>query len=325
MAIARRQLIDAETTPYYHVMSRCVRRAFLCGIDKLTGRDFSHRRQWVEDKLNELIPIFAIDLAAYAIMSNHYHLVLRVDSDLARSWSMDEVFEQYSNLHACSTVVERYLNGAVLTTAELFLVQEYENEYRERLSSISWFMKVLNQHIAVKANREDNCTGKFWESRFKSQALLDEAALLTCMAYVDLNPIRAGMADRPEQSDFTSIQTRLDRNKRVPANSMKLLLGFIKLKAEYGDKHIPLAESAYIELVDWTGRCLRDGNKGSIPPHLAPILERINLTEQDWLRHTRYFEARFKRVAGSWDSIKQTAAKLKRNWFQGKPPKPIPN
>ncbi|NNM13893.1 MAG: transposase, partial [Gammaproteobacteria bacterium] len=219
MAIARRQLIDAETTPYYHVMSRCVRRAFLCGIDKLTGRDFSHRRQWVEDKLNELIPIFAIDLAAYAIMSNHYHLVLRVDSDLARSWSMDEVFEQYSNLHACSTVVERYLNGAVLTTAELFLVQEYENEYRERLSSISWFMKVLNQHIAVKANREDNCTGKFWESRFKSQALLDEAALLTCMAYVDLNPIRAGMADRPEQSDFTSIQTRLDRNKRVPANS----------------------------------------------------------------------------------------------------------
>lgn len=324
MAIARRQLIDAETTPYYHIMSRCVRRAFLCGEDQLTGRDFSHRRQWIEDKLFELIEIFAIDVAAYAVMSNHYHLVLRIDSDLAKSWSMDEVFKQYANLHACTSVVERYQNGADLTPAEIVLVNEFAKEYRERLSSISWFMKVLNQHIARLANKEDNCTGKFWESRFKSQALLDEAALLTCMAYVDLNPIRAGMADRPELSEFTSIQTRLNRNKRVSINTKKGLLGFINSISDYGDKRIPLAESAYIELVDWTGRCVREGKTGSIPPNLAPLLERISLSKQEWLRHTRYFEARFKRVAGTWESIKNAAKDLGKKWFQGKPPKPIP-
>ncbi|MBT8124411.1 MAG: transposase [Gammaproteobacteria bacterium] len=324
MAISRRQLIDADTTPYYHIMSRCVRRAFLCGKDQLTGRDFSYRRQWIEDKLFELTQIFAIDVAAYAVMSNHYHLVLRIDTDLSNAWSMDEVFEQYSKLHGCTSVVERYQNGADLTPAEVVLLNEFAKEYRTRLSSISWFMKVMNQHIARLANKEDNCTGKFWESRFKSQALLDEAAVLTCMAYVDLNPIRAGMADRPELSDFTSIQTRLNRNKRVPDYSKSHLLDFVNHKAEYGDKSIPLAESAYIELVDWTGRCIREGKKGSIPANLAPILERINLSEQDWLRHTRFFEARFKRVAGTWESIKKAAKLFGKKWFQGKPSKPLP-
>ena len=62
-------------------------------------------------------------------------------------------------------------------------------------------MKVLNENIAKQANKEDKCTGHFWESRYKSQALLDEQAVLSCMTYVDLNPIRAAMAPTPEQSD----------------------------------------------------------------------------------------------------------------------------
>jgi len=124
MTIARRQLIDADTTPYYHIICRCVRRAFLCGIDDYSGRDYSHRRDWIEEKLSVLSKVFAIDIAAYAIMSNHYHLVLRIDSDLAKSWSMDEIFTQYADLHSCHTIVQQYIEGMTLTPAQMIVVCE---------------------------------------------------------------------------------------------------------------------------------------------------------------------------------------------------------
>jgi hypothetical protein len=80
---------------------------------------------------------------------------------------------------------------------------------RERLSTLSWFMRRLNEDLARRANTEDVCKGHFWEGRLKSQALLDEAAILTYMSYVDLNPVRVGMAECPENSDLTSIQQRI--------------------------------------------------------------------------------------------------------------------
>ena len=161
MTVARRQLIDADTTPYYHVISRCVRRAFLCGKDKLTGKDFSHRRQWIEDKLFDLAKIFAIDIAAYAIMNNHYHLVLHIDTQLALSWSHAEVFQQYAKLHVCNPLVQKYIDEVQVTAAEFSVIQETIQVYRERLMSISWFMRSMNQSIARKANLEDNVTGRF--------------------------------------------------------------------------------------------------------------------------------------------------------------------
>lgn len=327
MAIARRKLIDIHTTPYYHVMTRCVRRAFLCGKDKFTGKDFSHRREWIETKLFLLADIFAIDVAAYAIMNNHYHLVLRINNKLVQSWETDDVFEQYKKLHALAPLVESYIAGQQLNKIQHTLLGEYAEQYRERLGSISWFMKILNQYIAFKANREDNCTGKFWESRFKSQALLDDTAVLTCMAYVDLNPIRANISNTPQTSDFTSIQTRLNRNDRIKTHTKNNLLSFKnKHNNEYGNKALPMTQAAYIELVDWTGRCIREAKRGSIPTNLSPILERINLTEHEWLRHTQYFEARYKRVAGTWESIKRAATQFGQQWFHGKAvkSKPLP-
>ena len=324
MATARRQLIDADTTPYYHIISRCVRQAYLCGQDKFTGRDFSHRQQWIENKLHQLSQIFTIDIAAYAIMNNHYHLVLRIDKESARNWSIVEVFQQYKKLHAIGPIIQQYLDGIELSKAQLVMVEELATTYRERLMSISWFMKLLNQSIANRANREDNCTGKFFESRFKSQALLDEAAVLTCMAYVDLNPIRAGKTETPETSNYTSIQTRLKRKQTSSKITKASLLPFAKAKQEYGGKCIPIAQAAYFELVDWTGRCIREDKRGSIPQNLPPIFERLNISEHEWLRQTRFFEARFKKVAGRWESIKRAAKQFGKLWFQGKPLKPKP-
>ena len=99
MIMAREGLIDLAATPYYHVISRCVRRAFLCGEDKYTGKNYNHRRQWVWDKIMLLSSVFAIDIAAYAIMSNHYHLVLKVDREKGLAWTQDEVIERWYRLY----------------------------------------------------------------------------------------------------------------------------------------------------------------------------------------------------------------------------------
>jgi len=209
MTVARKHLIDLQSTPYYHVMNRCVRRAFLCGKDHYSGQCYEHRRQWILDEVKTLAGSYAIDICAYAIMSNHYHLVLRVNREEASQWSTREVVTRWCQIYSGPPVAQRYLNLETLNASELYIVNELARTWRERLYDISWFMSRLNHSIARQANAEDQCRGRFWEGRFRSQALLDEGALLTCMMYVDLNPIRVGMASSLELSNFTSIQERI--------------------------------------------------------------------------------------------------------------------
>jgi REP element-mobilizing transposase RayT len=206
----RYRQVSIDDTPYYHCISRCVRRAFLCGSDPATGFDFEHRRQWIVDRIKLVCSVFAIDLCAYAVMSNHYHVVVRINADEVEQWSDEKVAQHWMQIFPGSLLMHQYLTNADLTKAELKCVAELFVTWRERLSNLSWFMRCINEPIARMANAEDHCTGRFWEGRFKSQALLDERALLACMAYVDLNPIRAAMAKNPEQSDYTSIQERIE-------------------------------------------------------------------------------------------------------------------
>ncbi|MCU7554401.1 transposase [Alteromonas sp. ASW11-19] len=215
MPQARKNIVNLSATPYYHCISRCVRRAYLCGKDALTGKSYQHRRRWVESRLLFLGKVFGIDICAYAVMSNHTHLVLHVDRKRVEGWSTEEVLHRWHKLHKGMAIGHRYLDvekRGLLTEAELKTLRELVGVYRRRLHDISWFMRLLNEPIARKANAEDECTGRFWEGRFKSQALLDETALAACMAYVDLNPIRAGVATSLATSSYTSIKRRLHCN-----------------------------------------------------------------------------------------------------------------
>jgi REP element-mobilizing transposase RayT len=98
MTSPRSHLVDPEAPGFYHCISRCVRRAFLCGEDALSGRSFEHRKQWVEERLLELAEVFAVGVYAYAVMSNHLHVVVYVDPSATLAWSPDEVAQRWVRL-----------------------------------------------------------------------------------------------------------------------------------------------------------------------------------------------------------------------------------
>lgn len=318
MTSPRKQQVCLDSTPYYHCICRCVRRAFLCGDDKSTGQNFDHRKQWLMDKITHLSTIFAIELCAYSIMSNHYHLVLKVNKDLVSQWDDKEVALRWMQLFKGHVLVERWLSDIETTQAETDKALEFIAIWRERLYDLGWYMRCLNESIAVQANKEDNCKGRFWEGRFKSQALLDETALLACMAYVDLNPIRAAICDTPETSDFTSIQLRLESlEKSSSVNEMQpdKILAFTGYKA-HGKPLVglPFKLFDYLALVEWTGRCVREDKGGCIPHDVKSLFERLNINEQDWLMVVKEFNRHFISAAGDKNQLALWASNTNRRW-----------
>lgn len=319
MPQARYRLVDTQTTPYYHCISRCVRRAFLCGFDRFTGKNFDHRKQWILDRIKHLSSVFAVDVCAYAVMSNHFHLVLHVDVEAAKSWSFDEVIDRWLGLYKGSEVAHKYKASEALNGFEQDALSSLVELWRARLADLSWYMRCLNETIARMANEEDQCTGRFWEGRFRSQALLDEAALVSCMAYVDLNPIRAGVSKSLEESAFTSIQERLAsyqarKKAKVTENWLKPL---VQEKELASLATLPLEEVSYFDLVDWTGRALRDDKPGAIPAHVQPILKKLGVNEANWVSNTQHFGSRFHRALGRVSQIRKLANRTQSKWING--------
>ncbi len=287
----------------------------------MTGCSFEHRRAWIVARLAKLAEVFAIDVCAYAVMSNHYHLVLKINTALALAWTDAEVLKQWCELFEGPLLVQRYRAGETLGTAELARIAEMTVVYRGRLASLSWFMRCLNEPIARMANAEDNCTGRFWEGRFKSQALLDEKALLSCMAYVDLNPVRAGTANTPESSDFTSIQQRIrsEPPRTQPIQNLNSaipkLLGFSGRLDD--SRELPFSSSDYLQLVDWSGRAIHPHKRGKIADDLPPILIRLNIEPVHLLRYLNRKERGFVNVIGTTISIQTAAIALGRKFLKG--------
>ncbi|MCE9686170.1 transposase [Shewanella sp. AS16] len=334
MTSARRQLIDPQATPFYHVINRCVRRAFLCGEDQLTGKSYEHRRGWIVDKIKVLSAIFCIDICAYAVMSNHYHLVLKIDVAAQRALSPHQVIARWTQLFSGHPVATQYLNGDSVSDGEHMLLDGLIAEWQERLGSISWFMRCLNEEIARKANKEDACKGVFWEGRFKSLALLDEQALLACMMYVDLNPIRAGIADSLQDSDFTSIQERLielseasptetppqavsrrEAEAAFPLNPLLAFDGAVHFAEQSG---IPFHFADYLELIDWTGRAVREDKRGFIDSTRPKLLNELGIELDAWITSAKEFRRQYSGISGRWDAMCALKAKVGGKWCRGK-------
>jgi REP element-mobilizing transposase RayT len=317
MGYPRKALVSLSDTPYYHVVARCVRRAWLWGVDEYAGKDYSHRKDWILERLAQLAGIFAIDVCAYAVMSNHYHLVLHIDQDRAWKLTEREVVERYTRLFATPSVVVRYLSGNY-AEVEADLARAVIAIWRARLSDMSWFMKCLNEHLARRANAEDHCTGKFWEGRFKSQALVDEPGLLTAMVYVDLNPMRAGVASTPEESQFTSIAQRI---RECAANARSTEVARVPLRgfqvAGSSASGIPYTRQDYLELVDWSGRIVHPNKRGVIDARLPSIMQRLNIDAAAWTDAMQPGGNLFGRAMGRLDHLRLHAKLLNQSWIRG--------
>lgn len=312
MTTARAHIVDAEVPGFYHCVSRCVRRAFLCGTDSYTGRCFEHRRAWVEGRLLELADIFAVGVYAYAVMSNHVHVVIYLNPGVAWAWSADEVAARWMRLFPVRE------NGQIDRDATRLRAQAMAGDAqrvavcRARLASLSWFMRCLNEPIARRANREDACTGRFWEGRYRCQALLDDAAVVACMAYVDLNPVRAGLATDLVNCDHTSVKRRIESfDADATSDALSPIAG-------NSAASLPLALREYLTLVDLTGRIARPNGRGrTLDPQALPLLRRLGADEPHWHYQVFGIETRYWRAVGAVDSLLRKARELGQQWLKG--------
>ena len=344
---ARKVSMDPSKVQVFHVIKRCVRRSFLCGTDSQSGKCYDHRKQWLRERMEFLCSIFAVDLLTYTVLSNHCHLILRSRPDLVCSWTDWEVANRWWRL--CPQRKDDSNVAAEPTDEEINMLTSDAakmKELRQRLSDISWWVKMLSQKIAKRANQEDGCTGHFWEGRFKSQALLDEAAILACAAYVDLNPIRAAIAQTPETSDFTGVKDRIDdtqaisNKNKTPAklhqyertetgqrSGWMSPLQIDELRDPIGPDPSDWRRASkkgflnvslydYLELIDWTGRQLVAGKSGVIPDSLAPILQRLGIVKRTWCDLVRDFGQLFRRAVGGPSTLADEAQLRKQAYLQ---------
>jgi len=351
MRLARSDQFDNGSPPWLHCVSRCVRRAFLC------GEGFEHRREWIEKRIQLLATHFAVDLAAYAVMSNHLHVVIRPQPQQAAEWTARQVAEVW---HRIKNADIEGKAKPVLPTQDpewhidsLAADEEFVATWRERFSSASWFMKTLKEPIARAANREDQCTGAFWEGRFSSTPLLDEAALITCMAYVDLNPIRASISSSLEESEHTSAKQRIEQGqarkragtlaKKDKASKAKEVLHEAQLRLRPGhqigsldsdrdDQAVvpwlkPLSgilgeydpsfgPSQYLRILDVTGRIIRGDKRGAIPAGTAAILDRLQCDHEQWIETMSRPKSLMGAALGHMAAREQEAIRRCCRWLQ---------
>lgn len=309
MTSARSALIPPGLSGAYHCVQRCVRRAFLCGEDRYTGQSFEHRKDWVEQRLQLLAECFAVAIHAYAVMSNHLHVVLQLDPAWQAAWTDVDIAQRWVRLFP-----PRIDSDAARTSKRDLLLQQPERLalLRARLADLSWFMKCLAEPIARAANAEDSCKGRFWEGRFKAQVLCDERALLAAMAYVDLNPIRAGMARSLESSDHTSIQHRV---RRADGNALDRPLRPVAGQASR--THLGLSLRAYVGLVEWTGKQLRPGKRGALASNAPSALAKLDANPERWATRVKGIGSGYWRLVGDIEDLAEAARRLGQVWLKG--------
>jgi REP element-mobilizing transposase RayT len=331
MTMARSHLVDVSVTRWYHCITCCVRRAFLLGEGP------TNRKEWIDRRLEELAGIFAISVGGFSVMDNHLHLLLRLDPEIASGWTDEEVVRRWGRLFPPRDKSRQPLPVSKSWVAWRLQDTAWVAKARQRLQSLSWFMKCLKEPLARLANRQDKTRGAFFEERFKSVAILDEQSLLTTCAYIDLNPVAAGIVEVPEASPHTSVTTRVEYGKaqgrtsdlkRAETGSVAgsvasagleeaIWLCPIEDRRRLDSSREGMLEGlslgSYLLLVDYTGRLFREG-KAAISAELTGILDRLGFSAESWqarlekLRGGRLLGRFF---AGTRARLREVAARLR--------------
>ena len=343
----RRDIVDPTEVAIYHCWNRCVRGFFMLA-DRTEKEELREdRRGWVREVQMAVAALFGIEVAFYAILGNHLHLLLRSRPDVVANWSDQEVVRRW-------LAIARIKRNGSLDIGEITQKQieaELRKEgrvatLRRRLSHVSWFMGTVCEHVSRRVNAADGQEGTCWSGRFKVRLLVDTYACLLCAMYIDLNVVRAGMAHTPEASRYTSIFDRVAAMKqevvyldtsgckvfegRVPDDWLcELFLditqpvnapGHFKSRtsSRASDKGIlPVTLKEYLQLVDDAGRRLVD-KKASISASLPPIVERLKIDIDSWVKAIAGYEEWFGLAIGTAAGLAAAAQRLNRKWFQRK-------
>ncbi len=310
MAQPRSQLVPTDTPSTFHCVQRCVRRAFLCGIDRYTGQSFEHRKHWVQGRIALVASCFAADVLAYAVMSNHLRIIVHMDPMHVGSLDDEAVVERWLKLFPPrndSHEAREHKRMRILRDVA------YVTVLRKRLGDLSWLMRCLAEPIARRANAEDCCKGRFWEGRYKCQRLCDTRAVLAAMTYVDLNPIRAGMATGLQDSDHTSTQQRIHHAK---SDSAVLTQSLLPISGSLL-RCLPIRTGDYLKLVDWTGRQLRDDKCGAIHKDAPSVLQSLDAKSQRWAMRVNAIGSGYWRVVGEAHDLITVAHSVGQRWVKG--------
>lgn len=344
----RSEVFDPDAIGVYHCFNRIVRRSHLCGFDPHTGNDYSHRRQWFYQRLRHYAQYFAIDVLAYAILSNHFHLVLRNRPDQVEAMDDREVVVAW--LMICPQSGKQP-DGSVEPPTEPEIRSELNKpdrvpELRKRLSNPSWLIRQVSQYMGIRCNAEDEMRGHFWESRYGMTRLLDEAAILACLAYVDLNPIRSHLVDSLEAYRHVSIGERL-RTLDDEAIDTSSWLAPIALHRETNGKAVtvanrvsregvekaietqsqeplgclPIRLEQYAELLRWLAGdkspAERDAGVDEQETNSATALAQLGLDPTEFFDLVHNFRKRFFTAAGDSDSLRREAARRGKRRLNG--------
>jgi len=314
MTYPRSLSFDAGAPGAYHCITRCVRRAWLCGRDRLTGHSYAHRRRWIASRVQELAASYAVTAYAWATMSNHYHLVLYVDPLEPQRWTDREVARRWFDVrHPAAArplahdVRQARIEALLADPSALAAV-------RTRLGNLSWFIRNLNEDIARRANAEDGCTGRFWEGRYYCQHLLDEHALLAAMTYVDLNPLRAKVTRRLANAHQSTIVDRIQQLRGARGRRTRPLE---PLAGTLAHEPTRCTLARYLELVKLVAQ-RRDARSAGGDRAKPRPGRRSDMPDIDsWIDMVQQVESRYSTAIGEPEALREKARATQRKWVRG--------
>jgi hypothetical protein len=299
MTTARTDLVDSSITRWYHCIIHCARRA------PLLGEGPSDRKAWIEDRLQALAEMFAVSVGGFSVLDNQIQLLVRLDPDVARGWSDEDVVRRWARLYPPRDKARKL----VPVSSDWVRAQQKDSasvaQARLRLQNIGWFMKSLKEPLARLANREEKTRGVFFEGRFKSVGILDPQSLVASSVSIDLSAVAAAVAEVPVASARTSLMARINhfkvqgraqdlkaaRTGKAPGPAaiarleQKFWLCPIEDRPRHGSAREGMLKDVslgnYLVLTDYTGRLFREGNP-IVPRDVATILDRIGISEDHW-------------------------------------------
>jgi hypothetical protein len=205
MTVPRSRIVNPAITPWYYCISHCVRNATLTKSPRR-----GDPKLWIENRLEELSKIFAIDVAGFNVMDSHFNVLAHLNVKVAKNWSKEEVLTRWARLFYPRDDHREPIKDLKGWIKEKQSDHKFVNTCRHRLVDLGWFMKCTKEPLSRLINEADGATGTFWAARYKSIAVIGEPALLAACACIDLSPVAAGIADLPEAALYTSVRLRVE-------------------------------------------------------------------------------------------------------------------